>query len=83
MQASAASDRLRSPPIVKEQSDRAPAVLSKAGARCLGRASEQTRFSSASERGRQRPTSASLSERSEQWITNEGTRLSSPERSEP
>jgi hypothetical protein len=32
MQASAASDRLRSPPIVKEQSDRAPAVLSKAGA---------------------------------------------------
>jgi hypothetical protein len=33
--------------------------------RCPGRANEQTRFSSASERGRQRPHSAILAERAQ------------------
>ena len=55
----------------QSNSDRARAVLSEAGAP-LSWTSER------SERGRQRLTSAGLSERSEQQITKEGTCFSSP-----
>jgi uncharacterized membrane protein (TIGR02234 family) len=56
--------------------NRAPPHGARLARRCPGRAIEQTRSSSASERGRQRLTSASLSERSEQWARNERRRSS-------
>jgi hypothetical protein len=49
-----------------ERGNRAPPHGARLARRCPGRESEQTRSSAASERGRQRLTDASLSERSEQ-----------------
>ena len=59
---------------LRASGNRAPSHGARLARRCPGRAKEQTCLSSASERGRQRLTSASLSERSEQYARSERRR---------